>query len=289
MKLLFAFAIIVIGLAVVFGTPDAWNEYKNKHGKKFNATDDAQRKKNFLATDAIITKHNSQKNGTYKLEHNQFSDMVDYRTHACLSPVRDQKQCGSCWAFSAITPLEFARCKKNGTLLALSEQHLVDCEPYDYGCNGGWYTNAWYYIKNGALGSAKQSLYPYTATNTTCKFTSSMVGAKISTYGNLQPLNATNMQLAVQSNGSISVAITVTNSFFYYSGGTYNDVACDNKTIPINHAVVIVGYGAANATNYWIVRNSWGTGWGQAGYVFIQRGVNKCKIEQYPAVILSVV
>ncbi|EFX63862.1 hypothetical protein DAPPUDRAFT_334897 [Daphnia pulex] len=209
---------------------------------------------------------------------------ADYRTHACLSPVRDQGRCGSSWAFAAITPLEFNWCKKNGTLLALSEQQLVDCEPYHNGCGGGWVTNAWNYLKYGSGGSAKQSLYPYTATTTTCRFCSSMIGAQILTYGEFQPLNTTKMQLAVFVFGPFPVAITVTNSFFYYLGGIYNDVACDNPAIGVNHAVVVVGYGTENGIDYWIVRNSWGTGWGQWGYVFIQRGVNKCKIEQYPAV-----
>ncbi len=71
--------------------------------------------------------------------------------------------------------------------------------------------------------------------------------------------------------------------------GIYNDVACDNKTLSVNHAVVVVGYGAANGTNHWVVRNTWGTGWGSLGYILMQRGVNKCKIEQYPSAILSVV
>jgi C1A family cysteine protease len=79
----------------------------------------------------------------------------------------------------------------------------------------------------------------------------------------------------------------IRSKFFTHRGGIYNDVACDN--LPVNHGVVVVGWGTANGIPYWIVRNSWGTGWGQAGYVYIQRGVNKCKIEQYPAVITAVV
>ncbi|EFX61853.1 hypothetical protein DAPPUDRAFT_8167, partial [Daphnia pulex] len=181
---------------------------------------------------------------------------LDYRGNACLSPVKNQAACGSCWAFSAITPLEFARCKKYGSLLALSEQQLVDCEPYDYGCGGGWYTNAWYYLQNVAGGSAKQSLYTYTATTNTCKFTSSMIGVKISSYTNLATLNAANMQLAVQTYGPISVAIAVVNSFFSYASGVFTDTTCDN--VGVNHAVVIVGWGVTTTgIPYWIVRNSW--------------------------------
>ncbi|EFX61852.1 hypothetical protein DAPPUDRAFT_68588, partial [Daphnia pulex] len=198
-------------------------------------------------------------------------------------------QCGSCWAFAAITPLEFARCKKHGALRAISEQQLVDCEPYDYGCGGGWYTNAWYYLQYEAGGAAKRSLYPYTATDNTCAFSSSMIGAKISSYGDLPSFDAAYMQSVLQDYGPISVAIAVTDSFFSYASGVYTDVECDDPNAYVNHAVVVVGWGTDNGIDYWIVRNSWGTKWGSAGYILMERGVNKCKIEKYPATILSVV
>jgi C1A family cysteine protease len=90
----------------------------------------------------------------------------------------------------------------------------------------------------------------------------------------------------------VPVVLSISTSFDQncsHRGGVYNDVACDNPTIGVNHGVVVVGWGTTSGIDYWIVRNSWGTGWGQAGYVFIQRGVNKCKIEEKPAVITAVV
>ncbi|EFX78291.1 hypothetical protein DAPPUDRAFT_320635 [Daphnia pulex] len=280
MRLLFTFAIIAIILTAVDGAPDdAWKDYKTP----------AELSQYRGAVKPAGQARSLEPMVTFNMETRALPTSLDYRTHACLAPVKNQGQCGSCWAFSAIAPLEFARCKKYGSLVTLSEQQLVDCDPYDKGCNGGWYTNAWYYIKNGALGSAKQSLYTYTATKNTCAFTSSMIGAKIASYGDLPALNSANMQAVLQAYGPLAVAITVVNSFYSYAGGVYNDVACDNPTIGVNHGVVVVGWGTANGIDYWIVRNSWGPGWGQAGYVFIQRGVNKCKIEENPAVITAVV
>ncbi|XP_046457569.1 ervatamin-B-like [Daphnia pulex] len=325
MKFFLACATIAIALIVVSvvrrTATDPWKEYKTKYGKSYTETHDAQRKQLFLATDAFIAKHNSQTKATFLMEHNQFSDMttaefqkylglvmpdnrtrsleslitievkdqtiptsLDYRSNDCLPPVKNQGQCGSCWAFGAIAPIEFAQCKKYGSLVVLSEQQLIDCDPYDSGCGGGWYTNAWNYLQNVAGGSAQQSLYPYTGNGDSCKFTSSMIGARISAYGYLETPNAANMQAALQIYGPISVAITVVSSFQNYASGVYTDSACDNMNV--NHAVVVVGWGTANGIDYWIVRNSWGTGWGQSGYILMERGVNRCQIESYPAAVI---
>ncbi|EFX78293.1 hypothetical protein DAPPUDRAFT_305242 [Daphnia pulex] len=218
------------------------------------------------------------------METRQLPTSLDYRTHACLAAVKNQGQCGNGWAYSAIGSLEFAWCKKYGTPVVLSEQQLVDFDTYDYGCNGGWYINAWNYLKNVAGGSIQQSLYSYTAKKNTLKFASSKTRANVGSYGNLPKLNAPNMQAALKTYGPISVAIAVTDSFANYASGVYTDTACGNV---VDHAVVVVGYGKLNVIDYWIVRNSWGTGWGQSGYGFIQRGVNLCHIEEHAAFVTA--
>ncbi|EFX63858.1 hypothetical protein DAPPUDRAFT_267532 [Daphnia pulex] len=253
MRLLFTFAIIAIILTAVDGAADdAWKDYK-----------------------------------------------LDYRAGNCLTPVKDQgHQVINLFIYflSSLNKLRLGgvgvavagrllRLLHSSLLnvrsMALAEQQLVDCDNgYNRGCNGGLAIYAWKYLKTVAGGSAKQSFYPYTATSKTCKFNTSMIGAKISTFvAELPKLNATNMQSAIQTYGPIQA----------YRSGIYNDVACSSvKTT--NHAVVAVGWGKGNGIDYWIIRNSWGTGWGISGYIKMQqRGVNLCNIEQHPAAITAVV
>ncbi|XP_046656745.1 ervatamin-B-like [Daphnia pulicaria] len=299
----------------------AWEQFQAHHPSNTKShTDAAKRKGNFVKTHEMIQRHNKNKNAAYQLEHNDFSVMdeaekklytgavapsgsrfliadqqlddsmrqiptsLDYRTNTCLAPVKNQGSCGSCWAFTAITPLEFAQCKKSGSRVILSEQQLVDCDPNNGGCNGGWYTTAWNYLRGG---SARQSAYSYTAVKGTCKFSTSTIGSTVATYGGVTSKSPSAMQAALVRYGPLSVAITVINSFYSYKSGVYTDAACDNKGV--NHGVVVVGWGNLSGTDYWIVRNSWGSGWGSAGYILMQRGVNKCSIETYPAAVASVV
>ncbi|XP_057381601.2 procathepsin L-like [Daphnia carinata] len=251
------------------------------YGKNYTTAEDAKRKANFKKADDFIKKQNALPNSSFKVGHNELSDLLDYRNDTCLSAIKNQGQCGSCWAFAAITPLEFAKCKANKTSVVLSEQQLVDCDrnSTNKGCNGGFYSTAWKYHK-AVGGAAKQSLYAYNAgANNTCKFNTSMVGAKVSSFAAIPAKNVTAMQGAIQKYGPIAVAITVINSFQYYTSGVYDDVKCNNQSI--NHAVSAVGWGTQNGTNHWIIRNSWGTFWGLKGYMLMKRGVNLCKVEDY--------
>ncbi|KAI9552850.1 hypothetical protein GHT06_020733 [Daphnia sinensis] len=302
----------------------AWEKFQAHHPHKADATPQeiAKRKGNFAKTHAMIEKHNKNKDATFQMEHNKFSAMdddekkqyngarppphhdgsrflndddlavsmrqlpasLDYRTDVCLASVKNQGSCGSCWAFTAISPLEFAQCKKSGTPVVLSEQQLVDCDTSNGDCNGGWYTTAWNYLKNGC---AQQSLYTYTATKNTCKYTSAMSASKVSSYGYVTSNSTAFMQAALQKYGPLAVAITVVDSLFSYKSGVYSDPTCVNRGV--NHGVVVVGYGDLYGTPHWIVRNSWGSNWGSSGYVLMQRGVNMCNIELYPAAIVTVV
>ncbi|KAI9558064.1 hypothetical protein GHT06_014817 [Daphnia sinensis] len=306
---------------------DAWENYKKKHGKDYNITadggkEDAMRKELFLNKTRIIEQHNSEKFRSFKTEINKFSDMLpsefakylglrpslappirlmdsistdlynrrrppaslDYRNHFCMPAVKNQGQCGSCWAFAAIAPLEFAKCTKHGRPVVLSEQQLVDCDKLNGGCGGGWYTLAWVHIWK-AWGSAQESLYPYNAQDNACTYSWFMARAKVFTYRYVPSNNMLAMQQAIQKYGLVATAFTVVDSFGSYANGVYDDNACDGP--PVNHAVVIVGWGTLNGVDYWIVRNSWGPDWGQNGYIYVQRGVNKCSIEAFPAYVLA--
>ncbi|XP_046647113.1 zingipain-2-like isoform X1 [Daphnia pulicaria] len=308
-----------------YSDDDAWKDYKKKHKLDYNiAGDDGRRdglrKKIFLAQRERINKHNSESNN-YLQALSEFSVMtawekkqflgidssrvpsaeflksipvfnsqnrklppnLDYRDDTCMPEVKNQGGCGSCWAFAAMTPLEFSQCKANGKLVDLSEQQLVSCDSVSSGCNGGWYVSAYNYLQNSG-GSANETLYPYTAQTGVCQFQTSTVETKVSTYGYIQSQNATAMQAALQQYGPIAVALNVVDSFYGYGSGVYDDKACDGVYM-INHAVVIVGWGKLKGVDYWIVRNSWGPGWGANGYILIERGVNKCLIELYPAYV----
>ncbi|KZS11246.1 Uncharacterized protein APZ42_023963 [Daphnia magna] len=283
---------------------------------------DAMRKELFLNKTRIIEQHNSEKFTSFKREINKFSDMLpaelakylgikpslappirlmdsistdlynrrrpaatlDYRNHNCMPPVKDQGQCGSCWAFASTTPLEFATCMKRGRSVLLSEQQLVDCDKTNGGCDGGWYTSAWIYIWK-AWGSAKQSLYPYNAQENKCTYSWFMRDAKVFTYRYAPSKNMLAMQQAIEKYGLLATAFTVVDSFSSYADGVYDDNACDGQ--PVNHAIVIVGWDTLNGVDYWIARNSWGPDWGKNGYIYVKRGVNKCGIETYPAYLLA--
>ncbi|XP_032781938.2 procathepsin L isoform X2 [Daphnia magna] len=331
MKLLSTIILLTMAVAMADRDEDAWNFYKFQFGKAHSPQEDAIRKQNFLARDRVIDKHNRE-NKEWQMAHNKFSDMseeeklnilgvkptirrersvggyypvmdrqlptsIDYRTDKCMQAVKDQGQCGSCWSFAAVVPIEFNTCKKTGTAVSFSEQMLVDCDTYDGGCNGGMYTNAWQYIKEKG-GIMKSSAYSYTSgstglTGTTCKFDSTAVATKVTAFDWTMPYpNATVSMNFLQSEGPLPSAIKILDSFYSYASGVYSDPACivaDENDI--HHAITVVGYGTTTATSttpatpYWIVRNSWGTGWGLSGYFLIKRGVNMCNIESWTAYV----
>ena len=196
---------------------------------------------------------------------------LDWRTKGVVNKVKDQKSCGSCWAFSAIGSLE-SRCSiATGQLVSLSEQQLVDCSSA-YGnkrCKGGLMKYAFDYLKN-STGSCLEKKYPYIEKGGVCK----KAGCNMCKISGYQPVEQSDiaMEEALLS-GPISVGIAVNEKFQFYSGGVFDDPDCDTN---LNHGVVVVGY----TPEYWIVRNSWGENWGvDNGYIYIKRGKNMCGIE----------
>jgi C1A family cysteine protease len=199
----------------------------------------------------------------------------DSRNKGWIPAVRNQGQCGSCWAFSAAATMSANYAKKHGgSPLILSEQQLVDCSPSDHGCNGGWPLSTFAYAQKGV---ELDSAYPYRATTGTCKFDASKVKAKVASYGYTSK-SVDGIKQAVYNNGEISVAVNA-NKMQSYHGGIITATGCSTS---INHAVNVVGWGASGSTKYWIVRNSWGTGWGESGYCRFVAGSNACGIETYP-------
>ncbi|CAJ1060030.1 cathepsin L1 [Xyrichtys novacula] len=207
---------------------------------------------------------------------------VDYRKMGYVTEVKDQGYCGSCWAFSTTGAIEGQIFKKTGQLISLSEQNLVDCSRSygTYGCSGAWMANAYdYVIKNGLMST---SSYPYTSVDTQpCYYDSRLAVAHIKDYRFIPKGDEQALADAVATVGPITVAIDADHSsFLFYSSGIYEEIMCNPNNL--SHAVLLVGYGTEGGKDYWIIKNSWGSSWGEGGYMRIIRdGSNACGIASY--------
>jgi len=202
---------------------------------------------------------------------------VDWRTSNAVTPIKDQGQCGSCWAFSTTGSVEGALVLQGGkALTSLSEQQLVDCSQAEgnQGCNGGLMDYGFQYIIDNK-GICTEAAYPYTAKDGTCKKTCEKV-ATITGFKDIPQGDENSLYNAVGTIGPVSVAIEADQTGFqFYSGGVF-DGTCGTA---LDHGVLAVGYGVdTTGKNYWIVKNSWGTSWGETGYIRMIRGKNQCGI-----------
>lgn len=225
----------------------------------------------------------------------QVPDSVDWREQGIVTKVKNQGECGSCWAFSTTGSLEGAHARATGNLVSLSEQQLVDCSKKygNEGCNGGLMDNAFTYIKENGGVDTEES-YPYHAREGKCKFSKDTIGATCTGYADVPSEKEDALKEALATVGPVSVAIDATEEkFMLYKEGILVDNTCGNGTDTLNHGVLAVGYGTNSTSggktlDYWIVKNSWGPSWGEAGYIRMARNKgNMCGIASaasYPLV-----
>jgi cathepsin L len=317
---------VALSFRVVFDQSlnEQWEAYKVKFNKDYSQDDEQARRIIWEENIKRISQHNLRHDlglHSYRLGLNHYADMtneefrarmngarfnasnisvvhrhvrglpksVDWRPKGYVTGIKDQAQCGSCWAFSATGSLEGQHFKATGKLVSLSEQNLVDCSGAEgnMGCGGGLMDQAFdYIIKNKGIDT--ESSYPYTAQDGTCHFKSNAIGATVSSYKDVVSGDEGDLQASIASVGPISVAIDASSyNFQLYKSGVYDEASCSSWML--DHGVLAVGYDTtSDGKDYYIVKNSWGTSWGQQGYIWMSRNKsNQCGIAtkaSYPIV-----
>jgi C1A family cysteine protease len=198
------------------------------------------------------------------------ADDVDWRSKNAITPIKNQGSCGSCWAFSATESIESeAFLSGKYSLEVLAPQQIVSCDKKSSGCNGGDPATAFTYIK--ANGMEKEADYPYTAKDGSCKFNSAKVAVKIS--GQKTVSGGESGMLTALQGRPLSVCHQ-TGGWQHYSGGVMTSCSSGG-----GHCTQMVGY--ASSGDYWIVKNSWGTSWGNSGYLYLKKGSDLCGISKH--------
>jgi C1A family cysteine protease len=212
---------------------------------------------------------------------------IDWSTRGATTRVKDQGYCGSCWAFSTVEGIESGVFMTTGTLpQPLSTQQLISCDKNDWGCDGGDLPSAFAYVqKEGGIDT--EAHYPDTSHNDgrdgTCKVathTVKVTGAHWAvpecTGGTCSGQDENGLKAALATYGPLSICVNA-NDWDGYTSGVYSR-ACSGSYNSLDHCVQLVGYDTTAATPYWKVRNSWGEGWGERGFIRLPMGVNSCGV-----------
>jgi C1A family cysteine protease len=300
-------------MLVTLASAMEWEEYKQAYNKVYNSnSEDEERMAIFEANKQSWGAHESGA----ELGPTQFSDMtleefqalpirgfapglkmdlpnlgeheivglevgaIDWVSKGAVTAVKDQGQCGSCWAFSTTGGLEGAWEISSGNLVSMSEQQFVDCSKQNSGCNGGLMETAFDWAKSQSI--ATEQSYGYTARDGSCKssFTTAIPSGGVTGY---KTANGASLTDALNSVGPVSVAIQADQSVFQqYTGGVISSGCGSN----LDHGVTAVGVNSDGSIK---VKNSWGSSWGASGYVNI--ATSQCGITtdaSYPTVSSAV-
>ena len=193
----------------------------------------------------------------------------DWRTLGGVTPIRNQGGCGSCWAFATVGALECNIKIRDGVTTDLSEQYLVNCNRSGWSCSGGWWAHDYHESiadRCGGIGAVSEADCPYTAHNGSCScpYPHPYRIAYWSYIGGSSGVPSTeSIKQAIIDHGPVSVAVSANSAMQAYNGGIFN--GCEYGTI--NHAVVLVGWDDNQGGGVWFMRNSWGPGWGEGGYM----------------------
>jgi len=269
-----------------------------------------------MTKEEIMTFRGGKNKGQRTAEHQKFVRMhektaaepptnFDWRTEkpGVVGPVKDQAMCGSCWTYGTIGPIESIMAIRTGKLVTLPEQYVLDCtwtnntgdSGTNSGCDGGDSDIGALEVvrKFGGIVPTASSYGPYMAVNGYCKDISLMeVGAKITGWVDIKDRDEAAVMHAVATVAPLSVGIQVPDEMLYYDTGVLDVDSCKHNESTIDHAVVIVGYGTEAGKDYYLIRNSWSTYWGDEGYIKIARGDNDCCVScqaGYPSVADSTV
>jgi len=294
-----------------------WDSFKREHGKSYSSMEEEMSRFSHFVTNLKIADHRNLQEklagGSAVHGITKFSDMsqeefearylradptlksadrkmakittppkkdlglVDW-TGTYTTPIKDQGYCGSCWAFSATEQIESEAIRQLGVTYLLSAEQITQCANAAFGCGGGWTETAYAYVKNFG-GLEEESVYPYTSyQGVTGKCHDDKSQARVTVNGFTTIGSEAEMASYVQTTGPLSVCLDAS-QFNSYNGGIMT--ACTNN---VNHCVQAAGVDASSG-GFWQVRNSWGTGWGESGFIRLAYGKNTCAITNDPTYV----